>query len=155
VIFVHLGQINAISQAQIQPDQTQLPVAVREEVELFSQAVIPSLFSYINDAPLNVVCGLFGILMNGINVQALALTKIGIMILTTMTTRAELLKQAGDAKDEDCDQWYVVLGDQALHADNATGSPCISVYSMHWNLFLRIFSLGRFIPEKMSMYGNS
>ncbi|KAI9894572.1 MAG: Protein PAT1 1 [Vezdaea aestivalis] len=108
VIFVHLGHINAVKLAQILPDNNQLPLVIREEVELFAQAVIPCIYGYINEAPLNIVSGLFGLLMNNVNVQALVLTKIGVMIITTLASRAELLKEAGEAPDEEWEQWLVM-----------------------------------------------
>ena len=109
MIVVHIGILDVVRLAQFQPGESQLPSAVREEIELFSQSVMPSLFGYINEAPLNIVIGLLGILLDGSNVQVVARTKIGLAILTTFASRAELVKQAGGVAAQDLAQWYVTL----------------------------------------------
>lgn len=107
MIVVHIGILDVVRLAQLQPGESQLPAAIREEIELFSQAVMPSLFGYVNEAPLNIVVGLLGILLDSANLQLVARTKIGLAILTTFASRAELVKQAGDASEQDVTQWYV------------------------------------------------
>jgi DNA topoisomerase 2-associated protein PAT1 len=109
MIVVHIGILDVVRLAQLQPGESQLPAAIREEIELFSQAVMPSLFGYVNEAPLNMVVGLLGLLLDSANVQLVARTKIGLAILTTFVSRAELVKQAGGVSDQDVAQWYVVF----------------------------------------------
>ena len=105
MIVVHLDSLDVISKAQPQLNEAQLPIAVREEVELFSQVVMPSLFGYVNEAPLNIVIGLLGLVLDRVNVQAVARTKVGLGILTMLLSRAEIVKQAGATNDQEWEQW--------------------------------------------------
>ena len=107
MIVVHIGILDVVRLAQLQPGESQLPAAIREEIEIFSQAVMPSLFGYVNEAPLNIVVGLLGILLDSASVQMVARSKIGLAILTTFASRAELVKQAGNVSEQDVAQWYV------------------------------------------------
>jgi DNA topoisomerase 2-associated protein PAT1 len=105
MIVVFLGSLDVVRSAQLQPGELQLPTAVREEVELFSQAVMPSLFAFVNEAPLKIVVGLLGIIWERVNVQAIAKTKIGLGILTMFFSRGELIRQAGDGEEKEWEQW--------------------------------------------------
>ncbi|KAI4228629.1 MAG: hypothetical protein L6R36_001485 [Xanthoria steineri] len=105
MIVVHLNVIDVIRLVQPQPGSTQPSASVREEVELFCQAVMPSLFGYINEAPLQIIMGLLGVILDRSNMQAVARSKVGLDILTTLISRAELVRQAEEASDEDWGQW--------------------------------------------------
>jgi len=105
MIVIHLGLLDVIRLAQLHDGEHQLPAAIREEVELFSQAVMPSLFGYVNEAPLHIVVGLLGLILERVNVQPVARTKIGLGILTMLISRAELIKQAGGVSEVDWSQW--------------------------------------------------
>jgi DNA topoisomerase 2-associated protein PAT1 len=105
MIVIHLNVLDVIRQAQPQPHGAQLPFSVREEIELFSQAVMPNIFAYINEAPFNVVIGLIGLILDHVNIKAIARAKMGLNFLTMLISRVELLKQ-GDAPDsQEWDQW--------------------------------------------------
>ncbi|KAL8751985.1 MAG: hypothetical protein Q9199_006060 [Rusavskia elegans] len=105
MIVVHLNVIDVIRLVQPQAGSTQPSASVREEVELFCQAVMPSLFGYINEAPLQIIMGLLGVILDRSNMQAVARSKVGLDILTTLISRAELIRQAEEASDEDWVQW--------------------------------------------------
>lgn len=105
MIVVHIGVLDVVRRAQLRPGERQLPSAVREDVELFSQAVMPSLFGYVNEAPLSIIHGLLGILLDSADVQAVARSKIGLSILTMFLSRVELVKQTGNVDDEDWNNW--------------------------------------------------
>ncbi|SLM40290.1 Topoisomerase II-associated protein PAT1 [Lasallia pustulata] len=105
MIVVHLDLLDVIRLAQLQPNEIHLPTAVREEVELFSQAVMPGLFGYVNEAPLGIVIGLLGLILDRVNVQGISRTKIGLAILTMLISRAELMRQAGGTQDQEWEQW--------------------------------------------------
>ncbi|KAL9596767.1 MAG: hypothetical protein Q9219_005592 [cf. Caloplaca sp. 3 TL-2023] len=105
MILVHLNVLDVIRFMQPQPNGAQPSVGAREEVELFCQAVMPSLFGYINEAPLQIVMGLLGVILDRSNIQVIAQTKVGLDILTTLISRAELIKQAEEVNDEDWEQW--------------------------------------------------
>ena len=63
IIVVHLDQLDVIQRAQLQPGESQPPPAVRDEIELFSQVVMPSLLGYVSEAPMNIVTGLTGLVL--------------------------------------------------------------------------------------------
>lgn len=105
MIVVHLNVLDVIRQAQPQQNGAQLPIAVREEIELFSQAVMPNIFAYVNEAPFNVVIGLIGLILDHVNVKAIARTKMGLNFLTMLISRVELLKQGEAPKTQEWDQW--------------------------------------------------
>jgi len=112
LIAIYLDQLDVIRNAYPHPEEPKLPPAVRDSVELFSQAVMPPLFAYVNDAPLNIISGLLGLILNRVNVQAVIRTKIGVSMLTMLISRAELIKQTGNTNisDEDWSQWGQLYG---------------------------------------------
>ncbi|KAI9809192.1 MAG: hypothetical protein M1825_002483 [Sarcosagium campestre] len=110
MLIFHVGVLDVVRLAQLRPGEHQLPTAVREEVELFSQAVMPSLFGYISEAPLGFVVGLSAILLDRVDVRALARTKVGLTILTMFLSRAELIRQAGGINPEEWQQWSTSYG---------------------------------------------
>ncbi|EAS35365.3 topoisomerase II associated protein [Coccidioides immitis RS] len=105
MIIVHLDSLDVVQRAQLQPGETQPPGPVREEIDLFSQAVMPSLLGYVTEAPLKFIIGLVGLVIFRTNVQAVSKTRIGLGILTMLLSRAELVKEAGAVDDEEWKQW--------------------------------------------------
>ncbi len=108
MIIVHLNVLDVIRLVQPQLNDTRPAATAREEVELFSQAVMPSLFGYVNEAPLNIVIGLLGLILDRVNMQAISRTKIGLGILTMLISRAELVKQAEATNDQEWEQWLTL-----------------------------------------------
>lgn len=104
MIVVHLDQLDVIKNAQLLSGETSLNAKIRENVELFSAAVMPSLFAYLSEAELDIVAGVLGLILT-INLDVIARTRIGVSMLTMILSRAELIKQAGHAKDAEWDQW--------------------------------------------------
>lgn len=105
MIVVHLDQLDVIRRAQI-PLGESLPLpAVREEIELFTQAVMPSLLGYVSEAPINIMIGLLGLIIDHTNVLMVSRTKIGLGILTMLLSRAELVKESGSVTDLDWQEW--------------------------------------------------
>ena len=108
MIVVHLDALSVISQAIATPDEP-LSAAVREEVELFSQTVLPPLFAHLSESPLNITVGLLGLILDRTNLQVVARSRIGLSLLTILISRAELLKQAASETDPaDWEQWTVL-----------------------------------------------
>ncbi len=93
LIVIHLDILDVIRDAYPAADNTPLPARIKEEVELFGQAVMPPLFSYVNEAPLNIIVGLLGLVLDRVHVQSVVRTKIGVGMLTMLVSRAELVKQ--------------------------------------------------------------
>ena len=105
MIVVHLDQLDVIAQAQIPPGETQPSPTIREEVELFSQVVMPCLFAYTSEAPINIIIGLMGLVLDHTHVIGVSQTKIGLGILTMLLSRAEIAKDSGGVSDHDWQQW--------------------------------------------------
>lgn len=105
IILVHLNVLDVIGFAQPQSRQARPSANAREEVELFCQAVMPSLFGYINEAPLDIVTGLLGIILNHASMSRVARSKVGLDILTTLISRAEIVKQAEESDENEWDHW--------------------------------------------------
>ncbi|KAI1608155.1 topoisomerase II associated protein [Exophiala viscosa] len=105
MIIVHLDQLDVIKDAQLAPGESQPALRVREEIELFLQAVLPCLMGYVSEAPVNIVIGLLGLMIDHTNVVHVAHTKIGLGMLTMLLTRAELVKESGGVSDQEWQQW--------------------------------------------------
>lgn len=105
MIVVHLDNLSVVSQAIASPDEPLSP-AIREEVELFSQSVMPPLFAHISESPLNIIIGLLGLILDRTNLHIVARSRIGMSLLTILISRAELLKQsAPEIEVGDWEQW--------------------------------------------------
>tara|TARA_R110002003_G_scaffold96_4_gene7390 strand:- start:22653 stop:23411 length:759 start_codon:yes stop_codon:yes gene_type:complete len=108
MIVVHLDGLSVVSQAIAGPEEPLNP-AVREEVELFSATVLPPLFAHMSDAPLNIIIGLLGLILDRTNLHVVARSKIGLSLLTILISRAELLKQsAPETESADWEQWNIL-----------------------------------------------
>jgi DNA topoisomerase 2-associated protein PAT1 len=94
LLAIHLDSLDAVRDTfPSLVSGTPLPAAVRDEVELFCAAVMPPLFSYVNEAPLGIIIGLVGLILDRVSVPAVVRTKVGISMLTMLISRAELVKQ--------------------------------------------------------------
>lgn len=110
LMAIHLDVLDVVRDAYPPADNTPLPQRVKDEIELFSQAVMPPLFAFVNEAPLGIIIGLLGLIVDRVNVQAVVRTKIGLSILTMLISRAELMKQSliatpTNSSVEDITQW--------------------------------------------------
>ena len=108
MIVLHLDILDVVRLGQLQPGETQLPAASREAIDLFSAVVTPSLFSYVSEAPLYNIMGLLGLILERVNVQAIARTRVGLSILTMFTSRATLVKDGGGTDDAEWQQWQLL-----------------------------------------------
>jgi DNA topoisomerase 2-associated protein PAT1 len=127
MIVVHLDSLDVVKNAVIRPGESQPPVSVREEIELFSHVVMPGLLGYVNEAPMGVIIGLLGLVIAQTNVEQVSRTKVGLGILTMLLSRAELVKEAGMVSEDDWKHWtdlYNRLFDRLEHflADIFPGS---------------------------------
>ena len=112
LVIIHLDVLDVVRDAYPPHDNTSIPPRVKEEVALFAQAVMPPLFSYVNEAPLNIIIGLLGLVLDRVNILAAVRTKTGVSILTMLISRAELVKQSfvtsqqpTSEQQEDAAQW--------------------------------------------------
>jgi len=106
MIVIHLDQLDVVRGAQVQTGEPiTLDAATRERIELFSLAVMPSLFQLLNESDLDIVTGVLGLITQNLNVDLVARTRIGVSMLTMILSRAELIKQAGQATEQNWQQW--------------------------------------------------
>jgi len=78
---------------------------MREEIELFSQAVLPSLLGYVSEAAFNII---IGFAWPGLGTDACAhcsQDKDWAGFLLCFSVRAEIVKEAGQADERDWQQW--------------------------------------------------
>jgi DNA topoisomerase 2-associated protein PAT1 len=106
MIVVHLDQLDVVRNAQLLSGETKLNASLREDVDLFSLAVMPSLFQYLSEADLDIVTGVLGLILT-INVDVIARSRIGVSMFTMILSRAELIKQGGGSSEQEWDQWSV------------------------------------------------
>ena len=104
MIAVHLDGLSVVGHAIATPEEP-LSAAIREEIELFSQTVLPPLSAHISEAPLNIVTGLLGLILDRTNLHVVARSRIGLSLLTILISRAELLKQSAPELATDWEQW--------------------------------------------------
>jgi DNA topoisomerase 2-associated protein PAT1 len=105
MIVVHIDQLPVVSHAVATPEEPLTP-AVREEVDLFLQTVMPPLFAHISESPLNIILGLLGLILQRTNMHVVARSKIGMDLLTILISRAELLKQSTpEINPSDWEHW--------------------------------------------------
>jgi DNA topoisomerase 2-associated protein PAT1 len=90
VASAHLDTIDVVHGALVSP----LPAAIKEEIELFINTVIPVLFSHLNEQPLFIIAGLLGIILSRCDVKAVVRTKVGLSLLTMLISRAEVLRES-------------------------------------------------------------
>lgn len=117
IIAYHLDQLDVIRSAQLQPGETQLSASTRENIELFSLAVMPSLFGYLNEAGLDIVNGVLGLILARTNLDFIARTRIGVSMLTMILSRAELIKQAANVNEQEWEHWYVYVPARYVNAN--------------------------------------
>ena len=104
MIAVHLDQLDVVRQSILPAGETP-SASTRENIELFSLAVMPSLFGYLNEAGLDVVTSLLSLILQRTKIADDAMTRIGLSMLTMILSRAELIKQATDVDGQEWDQW--------------------------------------------------
>ena len=104
MIVVHLDQLDVIREGLIPQGDIQLDTSTREKVELFSIAVMHTLFGYLNEADLAIVAGLLGLIISRTNTDLISRTRIGVSMLTMLLSRAELIKQSG-GNEQEWDNW--------------------------------------------------
>lgn len=108
MIVVHLDVLDVVKHGAYLPDETQLPSAHREEIDMFASSVLPPLLGYVYEAPLSIVVGLLNLFLERVDVCAVSKTKIGLAFLTMFTSRAEIIKQSGQAGEQELIDWEVV-----------------------------------------------
>lgn len=108
MVMVHLDILDVIRLAQAQQNAAQPTSMAREQIDLFLQTVMPSLFSYVTEAQLNVVIGLLGLVVDRVNLHTVARTRVGLEVLTMLLSRAAIVKATEVTDDQTWEQWLGV-----------------------------------------------
>jgi DNA topoisomerase 2-associated protein PAT1 len=106
LIVVNLDNLEVVRNAQVTPEAMQLNAAMRENVELFSVAVMATLFNILNELDLELVAGMLGLVCTR-NVDVIAKSRIGASMLTMILSRAEIIKHGGGGSEPAWRSWYV------------------------------------------------
>ena len=106
MIVVHLDSLDVVHDDVPVRGTTLPPKPVQQAIDLFQLVVVPSLFSYINDAPLGIIIGLLSLVIDRVPIQSIARSKVALHLLTELVSRAELIAQSksAHAANEDA-QW--------------------------------------------------
>jgi DNA topoisomerase 2-associated protein PAT1 len=105
MIIYHLDQLDVVQGAAITSGETDLNSRMRENIELFTSTVMPSLMQYFNETGLDIVDGVLNLVATKLNVDLIARTRIGVSMLTLILSRAVLLKQTGAGNPEQWEKW--------------------------------------------------
>lgn len=105
MIIVHLDQLDVVRYGVLAPGETQLVAGVRENIDLFSMVVMPSLFQYLSEAGLDIVMPILELVVAHTNVDVDARTRIGVSMLTMILSRAELIKQSATVNEQEWELW--------------------------------------------------
>ncbi|KAG5977871.1 hypothetical protein E4U55_006471 [Claviceps digitariae] len=105
MIIYHLDQLDVVQGAAITSGETDLNSRMRENIELFISAVMPSLMQYFNETGLDIVDGVLHLIATKLDVDFIARTRIGVSMLTLILSRAVLLKQTGAGNPEQWEKW--------------------------------------------------
>lgn len=104
LILVNLDSLDVVRNAQVTPETMQLNAAMRENVELFSGAVMSTLFNILNELDLDLVAGMLGLVCTR-NVDVIAKSRIGASMLTMILSRAEIIKHGGGGSEQAWRSW--------------------------------------------------
>lgn len=107
LIVVNLDNLDVVRNAQVTSDMVQLNASMRENVELFSVAVMSTLFNILNELDLDLVAGVLGLVCTR-NVDVIAKSRIGASMLTMILSRAEIIKHGGAGSEQAWRAWYVM-----------------------------------------------
>ena len=108
IIMVQLDSLDVIRSLQSQVAAKQSPVTTREQIDLFLQTVMPSLFSYVTEASLSIIIGLVGLVLERVNVSTVVHSRVGLEILTMLLSQAEIIRKSEQINSEEWEQWLVV-----------------------------------------------
>ncbi|KAK0643922.1 topoisomerase II-associated protein PAT1 [Cercophora newfieldiana] len=106
LIVVNLDELDVVRGAQVTTGDIQLNAAMRENVELFSVAVMSTLFNFMNELDLDLVAGVSGLVCSR-NIDIIAKSRIGASMLTMILSRAEIIKHSGGGTEQSWRSWDV------------------------------------------------
>ena len=108
IIMIQLDMLDVIRFSQPHYAATHSSIIAREQIDLFLQTVMPSLFSNVTDAPFSVIIGLVGLMIERVNIPAIAKSQVGLQILTMLVSQAEIIRKAEATNDQEWQQWLSI-----------------------------------------------
>ncbi|KAK4652128.1 DNA topoisomerase 2-associated protein pat1 [Podospora pseudocomata] len=91
LVIVNLDKLDVVVNAQVTSAAVQLTAAMRENIHIFSNAVMNTLFNFLNELDLDIVAGLLSILSKQ-RLDIIAKSRIGASMITMILSRAEIIK---------------------------------------------------------------
>ncbi|KAK4170018.1 topoisomerase II-associated protein PAT1 [Cladorrhinum sp. PSN259] len=104
LIVVNLDNLDVVRSAQVTPAAVQLNAAMRENVELFSAAVMATLFNFLSELDLDLVAGVLGLVCTR-NVDIIAKSRIGASMITMILSRAEIIRHNSAGSEQAWRAW--------------------------------------------------
>lgn len=99
MIIVNLDKLDVVRRGSVTDGFVDLDAKLREAIELFSIAVVNTLFVFLGELGLNIITGILGLFVSNVNVDLVARTRVGVNILTMVLSRAEILLQSAGVRD--------------------------------------------------------
>jgi len=106
LVIVQLEQMTVIRDAQLLSGDSANATGMIDFVMKFLENVMPALLATLEDLPMNMNTGLFGLLISQNDIGVIAHSRIGCSFLTMMISRIEIAKNRGEVSDTDWEQWY-------------------------------------------------
>ncbi|EMR11292.1 hypothetical protein PNEG_00321 [Pneumocystis murina B123] len=105
MITIYLDHLDVVVYDLYNFSNESRPEYIKENIDTFTQVALPSLLAYVSEASLQIIIELLSIMLERMNLQMIAITKIGLSFLTMFISRAEIIKQSGQADESDLKQW--------------------------------------------------
>ncbi|KAH3681766.1 hypothetical protein WICPIJ_007284 [Wickerhamomyces pijperi] len=107
LIFANLSLIKIISKSSFKTHENEtLPAETQKLIDTFEAIVVkPIIFFLSYDAVLTEIIGLLTIVVERNNVSFLSTSKLGVLLLTILLSRAEIIKQDQSISQDDLNHW--------------------------------------------------
>lgn len=107
LIFANLSLIKIITKSSFKTHENEtVPKDTQKLIEIFEAIVVkPIIFFLSYDAVLTEIIGLLTIVVEHNNVSFLSTSKLGVLLLTILLSRAEIIKQDQSITSEDLQYW--------------------------------------------------
>ncbi|KAG5519216.1 hypothetical protein PMAC_002304 [Pneumocystis sp. 'macacae'] len=105
VIAIHLDHLDVILYDLYNLSSESRSPSMKENIDIFIQVALPSLLACVSEASLQIIIDILSIMLDRMNFQLIIMTKIGLSFLTMLISRAEIIKQFGQASENDLKQW--------------------------------------------------
>lgn len=105
IITVYLDHLDVVVYDLYRFSNEPRPPYIKENIDTFTQVALPSLLAYVSEASLKTIIELLSIILERMDLQMIAITKIGLSFLTMFISRAEIIKQYGHADESDLKKW--------------------------------------------------